>query len=664
MKLNPNALPIYSSQDLFKITRIDHTFSDWKRLAGLDHEVFVKLMEDPFREYSEMVQLAPASEAHHHAGPGGLLKHTYEVISIALKRRKSMQLPLGGEIAEINEKKHLWTCAIFCACLLHDLGKLIGNIGLIVMKTDGHEYRWTPHDQPLLSVKDAISYRIEFFRTPYDYHHHVSLTLFSLIPKSARAWFSLNSNVMHELCAYLWGNRYESGAIGEIVELADRDSTAINLKLPQPQRFSNAIPVIDRYMMMIRGWLKNGDIRVNKNGGMAWIDDSGHLYIVCRPLAAKIVNECEELGLTTLPRDPVRIYDILQEHGYAIENEKNKAIWKVKISDHDYEHVLTCLRFHSRRCYSPTQLPQAFSGTIHVVDDSQEETRKVSMQEHETKDDNEIIINRPNEKIIDDDEKDGRSLLEKMTDHAKYDDHEEIVDKNAQEKMSDDGTTEVKIIENVSNNITRDTEGKVDENDQKIMPKHDITEEKIDENDRKKMSKNAITEAKTDENVSNNITHNTEEKNYEDALIKNHEPADDGKPLYTGLSMETIDLADKFIDWLKKSVVEKSLTINSPRAKVHIVEEGLFLLAPGIFKSFLSIHGIPPDKNHSKLSKKFARKRINLKSDDGMNIQPYWVSSKNRKSRINGWIIPFDKIYEHGHPIPKKNKYISKEIKT
>ena len=88
---------------------------------------FNDLIQSPFFATLKPFSCAP-QEADHHAGPGGLLAHTYDVISLALKRRRGLQLPLGGTVEQIRDQRHLWTYAIFAAGLLHDIGKLMGSI--------------------------------------------------------------------------------------------------------------------------------------------------------------------------------------------------------------------------------------------------------------------------------------------------------------------------------------------------------------------------------------------------------------------------------------------------------------------------------------------------------------------------------------------------------
>lgn len=311
--LDVSALPIASYERLCQLTGLDPDLREWRALAGMDDKIFNVLIRQSFVRYAESVQLAPASEAHHHCGPGGLLLHTHDVITLALKRRRALQLPLGGSISEIADKKYLWTLGVFAACLLHDIGKLASTIRVVLNLRNGKKRPWNPHDEPITAFLDAVSYSIQFQKLPYAYHHQIAPTLFDILPRVARSWIANDVVLMKQLCAHLRGDRFESGVIGEIAEAADMASTARNLQLPMPkQRFSAAVPVIDRFIGAIRAWIKEGEVKINVNGGMGWVDEAGSCYFVCRSLAEKLIRYCDDLGINDLPRDPIRIYDILQ----------------------------------------------------------------------------------------------------------------------------------------------------------------------------------------------------------------------------------------------------------------------------------------------------------------------------------------------------------------
>ena len=67
----------------------------WQR-TSLSRRQFATLYLAPLERYAELVQQFPASEAHHHAYPGGMLDHGLEIVAYALKLRQSHLLPAGA----------------------------------------------------------------------------------------------------------------------------------------------------------------------------------------------------------------------------------------------------------------------------------------------------------------------------------------------------------------------------------------------------------------------------------------------------------------------------------------------------------------------------------------------------------------------------------------
>lgn len=599
-------LPILSYTQLCDQLKLDPHQLELRTLFGMDEGLFSSLVLEPLRNYAEIVQLAPASEAHHHSGPGGLLKHTLDVLVLALKKRRGYQLPLGGSINDIQFQKHLWTYAIFAGCLLHDIGKLAANIRLIGIREDQSEFTWTPQSGPWTNftseeyykallkqdkkrkISKTLGYRIEFRKTPYHYHDRLSLTHWHLLSHYGRTWLFEASHIMQELTAWLWGDRFESGTIGEIVEYADRESTAKNLQLPSEARFSNTIPAIERYVKLIRHWIEGNSIKLNANGGMGWVDTHGNLYLLCRSLAEKLIQECNSQGLRNLPQDPVRIYDILQEHGYALPTEDGKAIWNIRVITPQYTHEkFTCLKFEARKFTTPTRTLSPLEGNIEILGDVVNETIFTQIEKS-------TALKSSNTE---------RNTMESALEHASVESNQDSI---------------YETVEKISTHEIESTE---------------IAQEPVDNSH--STHKGSITQEFS------NVT--TEAIN----LIRN-------------LEVDGSDTGKKFFSWLQRGLFEKTIILNSITAEVHIVEEGVFLLAPAIFKTFLRLHGADENK-HNNLSKKFARLRIHIRNGD-LNIHSYWVKSSNRASAIKGWLVPFNQIYPEESMVPKPNKYIQKEL--
>ncbi len=607
-------LPILSAKDLFAQLKLDPAMNDWRSLSGMDNNVFDVLMLEPLYRFAEAVQLAPASEAHHHSGPGGLLKHTVDVVTIALKKRRGIQLPIGGSISDINRQRNVWTYGVFVACLLHDIGKMSASTRLILMLKDGTEKPWTPHDKSLNTYKNAAFYRIQFEKTPYAYHHHIALTHFDFLSRDARAWLAQAPMVMAQLTAYLWGDRFESGIIGEIAESADGESTARDLKLPNEARINYTVSVIDRYLRMIRQWIAEGAIKINSNGGMGWVDNEGHVYLVCRSLAEKIIQEGLSLGLKNLPQDHVRVYDILQEHGYALSTPEGKAVWTIQVKTAEFTHQFTCLKFAARQLTVPTKPLSPLEGEINSVDAKNHAPEKKAQ---------EVLTHEADSH---------RQDAEKKQGGKKAAEPQEIMQAHEENREDELKNNEEKIMEPATRN--------------------DFA---------KKLSDTEENKNTGNDNAENcEPVKNTGDRHDRATAITTQETEEESD---SSLSADGHDTPRKFLAWLKKGLIEKTILINDINAEVHIVEEGVFLLAPAIFKTFLNKHNLSGESQHKNLSRRFARLRVHVKAGD-VNIHGYWVCATNRATKINGWLLPFNIIYENDYPIPKANKFIRKTLDT
>ena len=140
-----------------------------------------------------------------------------------------------------------------------------------------------------------------------------------------------------------------------------------------------------------------------------------------------------------------------------------------------------------------------------------------------------------------------------------------------------------------------------------------------------------------------------------------------GLPAYEPgmVTLDAPDLGRMFLNWLRINMLNKTIQMNCTEALVHTMEDCVLLLAPGIFKNFLQVHGVgKPDDleiNHKKLAEKFRRLKVNIKTstEPSINIHKVYVVGKKRATSIHGWKIPLNLIYSDAAAIPKPNKYLS-----
>ena len=377
--LDPNRLPILRCSELLDLLEQHNRIRTIRRLAGTDPGRFDELYQPALDRFLEAAQLQPASAADHHSCLGGLIAHTLEVIETALRYRKQYMLPQYAGPERIAAEEHVWTYAVFAGALLHDAGKMLTLTRLHL----DNDRPWTPHG-PALRETGAECYSIVFLQTPYVLQTRVNNSLYHLLPATGRDLLAQNSEVMTQLTAWLYGDAYEWGVIGDIIRQADGESVANNLGAGGGRkRLPNApsVPMVERMMRALRQCIYDGELKFNRSGAAGWVEGE-YTYLVCGVAATKVLERLRQEGSTDVPSDNVRLFDIWQDHGYAIATEDDRAIWNMTVIGDGYRHDLSMLKFETGRLFHPSRRPDLFHGKllqstgtdVDIVNDAQIET--------------------------------------------------------------------------------------------------------------------------------------------------------------------------------------------------------------------------------------------------------------------------------------------------
>ncbi len=361
-ELNPiDPLPILTASEIISGLRLSQRLKSIERMTGAGNVYFKELYLPAIHQFIESVQLVPASASHHHAGPGGLAAHTLDVIDTALRIRKSYNLPQYSTPEIIYAQEHVWSYAVFAGALLHDIGKVACNARI---KLDTGLY-WTPHEGSIHET-GAKRYQIEFHQSRYKLHTQLANSFFYLLPPKGRGWLTQYPDILAQLTTWLMGDLYESGAVGEIVRQADSHSVAANLKIGGDRtRFAgHSVPMVDRLTTALRQLLDSGQLKINRPDGSAGWCDGQYTYLVCGTTADAVKQHLYAAGATDIPGDNTRLFDVWQDHGYALPTPKGGAIWRLTING---ALTLTVLKFETERLFHPSRRPAAFDGELSVV---------------------------------------------------------------------------------------------------------------------------------------------------------------------------------------------------------------------------------------------------------------------------------------------------------
>ena len=607
-ELNHKKLPILAGHELIKLLGLANKIKSIERITSVGSEYFNELYRPAIDRFIESVQLAPASTAHHHAGPGGLATHTVDVIERALRQRKSFELPLNAGSEIIFEQDHYWTYSIFIGALLHDIGKMTTST-LIVLNNGNN---WNPHQSSILK-SGANSYHIRFEQHPYKYHTQIANSFFHLIPEKGRGWLAQYPEIFSELCAWLYGDFYEFGMIGQIVRFADGQSAAANLKIGGEQsRFINApeIPLIEKMITALRELLHSGELKINgEEGSSGWCMGS-FTYLVCGTVADKVRSYLLKQGSTGIPGDNTRLFDIWQEHGYAISNQSDAAIWVIKIND---RFKLTVLKFETNRLFHPSKRPEEFKGQISVI----ENNKSTYQTEVQAK----VPVAETNLKS-------------------------KVSEPKIQVDLIQGSETKFKCDENTGSDSELSTDSEIPDTDSPGTAAD--LKDKDHENDH-------VNDFYMDETKRNKELNQSERVDKPDSPLVYQKPS----KLPDDLKLEDPDIAKHFITWIKEGLQERKIQVNNSKALVHIVKEGVLVVTPIAFKKFIWDNKLNSDGGNinkqmtriqDRLKKNMEIKKLHRRTKSGLNIHTYQINGDSKSTKIKCWLLPIKTIFGDSKP--------------
>ena len=371
--LDPDDLPWMRGGELLAELELTGLVTELYRLTGFPEKAWRGIGRPLVEGFAELVQLAPASEAHHDCGPGGLLAHSLRVAVRALKLRQGKSLPPGVAPEEEHERRHRWTYAVLLGALLHDVGKMVALVQL--RGGEGGEGKgWTPLSSPW-SPERVPRYGMRWVKGPYRLHEQVSpLIAGRLVPPEAMGWLAEDLELLGQLSALLYGDNENAGALGAIVREADTKATAAalggNVEAPAMAGVT-AIPLADRLMQALKALVVN--CKTNRDGGWLWVDETD-AYLVCVPAMQAAQEWLKGEGIEGVPEDRNRLFDALQEFGYLTPTADGRAVWRIRVEGPGgaYRHDFTMLRIPVLRLFRAEARPAPFTGTLAEVGRAEE----------------------------------------------------------------------------------------------------------------------------------------------------------------------------------------------------------------------------------------------------------------------------------------------------
>jgi conjugal transfer pilus assembly protein TraI len=283
-------------------------------------ERFATLVQPVLSRYAAFVHLLPASEAHHHRGAGGLLRHGLEVACGAAQASQGRVFALDRPPSERRALEPRWHLAAGLAGLCHDLGKPVSDVAV----TDrAGSHAWQPFLAPLTdwaAARAITRYHLRWRRERHQQHMLLGpLVLDRVLTPEVMAWMAeADPAILHALLAAVAGLDAEA-VLTNLVRGADQASVEEDLRANHldPAALSLGVPV-ERYLLdAMRRLVRAGRWTCNVPGARLWRFAEG-LHVVWPAGAQDILALLAEDRVPGIPRDPDTLADILLERALAV----------------------------------------------------------------------------------------------------------------------------------------------------------------------------------------------------------------------------------------------------------------------------------------------------------------------------------------------------------
>nr|ABU44862.1 hypothetical protein [Aggregatibacter actinomycetemcomitans Y4] len=295
----------------------------WQQVS-MTQDMFSSLYQKPIERYAEMVQLLPASEAHHHSHLGGMLDHGLEVLSFAAKLRQSYVLPPNAAPEEQSKQRDAWSAAIIYQALVHDIGKIIVDIE-IQLKNGSRWFAW--HGIP------PQPYKFKYIKgRDYELHPVLGSYLANyLIPQEAFDWLAQISRGISSLMYAMAGHSDKAGLLSEIVQKADQNSVTLAIGGDITKLTQRPVTSFAKQLILALRHLLQHKLKINTPKGPAdgWYTNDG-LWLMSKSTADQIRAYLLEQGIS-VPSDNPKLFSEMQSLNIVESTPDNTAIWHCRI---------------------------------------------------------------------------------------------------------------------------------------------------------------------------------------------------------------------------------------------------------------------------------------------------------------------------------------------
>jgi hypothetical protein len=352
----------------------------------LSREEFDDYILPAIANFAAFVHLLPASESNHHSQVGGLFRHSLEVAYHAAIKCTSQVFALSQTPMYRKEQEPRWRACAVLAGLLHDIGKVIIDIGA---KDETGKIIWEPNTLSLYDwlVQSKLDYYFIYWRPGKRGVRHESFSMSmvrTIIPTATNVWLNEfgGRTAVIEMMSALAGDTSPTNQIFKVVDRAEQISVRADIAAATERDAGigdgGRRGISARIIRTIHSLLDTGEWLLNEPTHAMWWTTEG-LFAVFPTVAERIIEAMRSSGDTSVPPDADAIVDYLDQARQLAPNVlpggQFHCTWKARIypAEQDAQTEfpsLTYVRFMRDQTIIPHRIVRPKPAFVEILDDN------------------------------------------------------------------------------------------------------------------------------------------------------------------------------------------------------------------------------------------------------------------------------------------------------
>ncbi|MFT0182885.1 MobH family relaxase [Pseudomonas benzopyrenica] len=335
---------------------------------------FDRMLLPVFESFADFVHLLPASQSHHHRGPGGLLAHSLEVAMFAFNSCKCTAFDYSLFPAQRLVRENRWYVAAVIAALMHDLGKVLSDV---VVADERGDRRWDPmgpHIPAWAQANGIDRYYLTWNPDRHAIHQDLSATLIArFLPQELLVWLRESGPDIYSEMVNAMSGRDDSKRLATIVAGADSKSVELDMQkhggdASRQFGMGTGVPIPAFVLDTMIHFLGQKDWLVNEPGHRVWVL-GGHVFVVWPQASTEIAEYLQTQGVKAIPRSADVLGGILLDHKVVEAAPDGSIYWPVKVdkinAGRDKPVVLKCIKLtNPEALFRFDGIPASTAGTV------------------------------------------------------------------------------------------------------------------------------------------------------------------------------------------------------------------------------------------------------------------------------------------------------------